>query len=474
MFLNYIELNDFNCFEGFRRFEFGKLNLLKGRNGSGKSTVGLDAFLFAVYGYTDKTLQDLPTRWVKAPKCSVKVGFEYLGDNWEIKRSIPTKIEIMKNGVPDTHETSADKQKFLNDLFKNVDYFRKFRMLDIKQGINILEQGKVALKKTLMSFNEDIFNSKRTGLLEKKREREIYNKDTAVVSPHYPSEKRYDVICEGIANLIDKIEQVDKDLRDVRSQSNKEYGNFVQARTMVAENNNKISRLRNLNSCPTCYQSVPKEHKDRIIEELNIAIEMVQNDLTKYQNAMNDSKEQESMYEGQVSVLRQQQVRLNNARTRIETRLKQKDYKYTNRDVFVISEAIKQLDKFISGYITDWIKGLEPIINNIVEKVNLEVHFLINEKNEFDIVIKKDGVDYGYKDLSDGQRLMLSIAFQGALLIQEGEEGLIIADEGFSSLDDENLRHVIDLFNDLPFQLVFILHRAPQVPEFVKIIDLEG
>ena len=58
--------------------------------------------------------------------------------------------------------------------------------------------------------------------------------------------------------------------------------------------------------------------------------------------------------------------------------------------------------------------------------------------------------------------------------MQKQEEGIIVADEGFGSLDVENLKKVFNLFKDLPFQLVCILHRINDVPKEVNTINLGG
>jgi energy-coupling factor transporter ATP-binding protein EcfA2 len=82
-------------------------------------------------------------------------------------------------------------------------------------------------------------------------------------------------------------------------------------------------------------------------------------------------------------------------------------------------------------------------------------------------------VEIPYKLLSTGQKLVLSIAFKLAILLEKNETGLMIADEGFSSLDIENLNHIFDLFNGLPFQLICVLHRFEDVPDGATVITLK-
>lgn len=48
----------------------------------------------------------------------------------------------------------------------------------------------------------------------------------------------------------------------------------------------------------------------------------------------------------------------------------------------------------------------------------------------------------------------------------------MIADEGLGSLDNENLLHVLKIFEHYPFQLIFIVHHVQRVPDSIKVIDL--
>jgi len=164
-------------------------------------------------------------------------------------------------------------------------------------------------------------------------------------------------------------------------------------------------------------------------------------------------------------------LRINELILKLESRIKQKDYIYTDKDVLLYKKAIEELDLFCNNFITDWLKNFEPIINNIISKINFKVKFDFNKK--LDLKLIKDNQTYSYKELSTGQKLILSIAFKLAILLERNETGLIIADEGFSSLDYENLNYIVELFKGLPFQLVMMLHRYEDIPEEVNVIKLE-
>jgi len=472
MLIKEIEVENFNNFKDCNHFKISKLNIIKGNNGSGKSTIGLDSILFAIYGYTDKTISELVCRFSNKKSCRVKITLDYKNKEYIIERKYPTSINIWLNKQEVQLDTNALKQKYLNDIFKDVDYFRKFRMLDVKQGINILEQGKVSLKKTLLSFHESMFNNIRKRLQDKKREREIYNKDTARILPHYPSERRYDIIAEGLSNSMVESTKIQTEKQDIHKELINSNSKLATIKNQIHNLEKQIYNLKKLNNCPTCLQNVPKEHKEKIILEWQDHIKSLSNTLEAIKKEYEDITEQHTLYQKQLEIVSRKQMMLHYLKTRLENRLNQKDYRFSNKDVLIISESIKELDKFCSYYITEWIKGLETIINSITSKLSLEIHFDLDIKNNFDIKIFKKNIEYSYKDLSDGQKLILTTAFQIALLIQQNEDGLIVADEGFSSLDDNNLKHIFNLFEDLPFQLICILHRSPELQDSIHIIEL--
>jgi DNA repair exonuclease SbcCD ATPase subunit len=125
-----------------------------------------------------------------------------------------------------------------------------------------------------------------------------------------------------------------------------------------------------------------------------------------------------------------------------------------------------------SYYLVSTVQTLEPIINSVLAKINFSVKFDVDTKGKFNIVLTKNDIQFKYKDLSCGERLILQIAFKIALLLQQNKTGILIADEGMSSLDSENLKHILTMFEDLPFQLVIILHHFNEFPDNANVIRL--
>jgi len=451
-------------------YSFRELTLIEGENGSGKTTLAVDSLLFALYGYSEQSLDTLVSKGKKS--CSVMIEI----DNLRITREFPTNIKIEELINNDYQVISLannkEKQNYLNDLFKNIDYFRKFRLMDVKQGINILEEGKTGLLKSLFSFNQDYFNNIRQNLLNKKHQRELLNKDKAVVYHFFPSQKRLDVLNMSILDLSEQVYELDKDINSANNQHREITNQKAGKTSLVSQLRIQKEKVLAISCCPTCKRQVDEITKQNLLKEINDQIIMFN---TMIENLIREEEEPKDLLGHLQTVktnLHKTKDKLSNLRLKLETRLKQKEYIFTNKDIIVINSAIKELDMFCAKYITEWVKVLEPIINDIVSKIGFSVRFDLNEKGSLNILLTKDGYEYSYKDLSSGQRLILSIAFQIALLLEKGEEGLIIADEGFSSLDEQNLQHIFDLFKQIPFQLVCIIHRLADAPENSQVIKL--
>ena len=82
--LKRLKLTNFKCFKNFET-DFTKTTFIKGKNGKGKSTLGTDAYLLLVFGYSKRNLTDLPTRNV-SKSCVLEGDIEHNGDLYTIIR----------------------------------------------------------------------------------------------------------------------------------------------------------------------------------------------------------------------------------------------------------------------------------------------------------------------------------------------------------------------------------------------------
>lgn len=472
MWIKVIKTSNFGGFSGDKEFLLlDKINFIKGKNGTGKTTLSLLAPLFAIYGYSPKNLEQVPTRGTN--KCAVEIQLDHNGKEYIITREYPSKLTVLEDGIPLTQTTTKEKDKYLESIFGSLDYFKKFRTIDKDEGINIVEEGKTQLRKTLFSIHENFFNSIRLKLQENKRKKEIYNKD-ALVYKHFPSPKRLKILADSLLDLYEKehdienqINQAKKDLEN----TSRIIGNVEGTKSYIVNRKYKTSELQNI--CPTCSQTISSDIKKSLIEDLVKELDKLEIELARMDVLFNDQKDVYDILNNLRSKHLDKIQKLDVLRVKLNTSLKQAEYKYTEKDVLIVKQAIEELDKFSSSYLTDYIKNLEPIINSILNKIGFSINFELDAKGNFDFVLYKDETKYYRDDLSTGQKLILQIAFKLAILLERGEGGIIIADEGMSSLDRDNLLYIIDIFSNFNFQLIFVIHNVEDLPPYVKPINLD-
>ncbi len=468
MLIHSLKLKNFRCYTD-DAFSFDKLNIILGKNGVGKSTISLDGVLFALYGYSEQPLKDLVQKRKK--KCTVELEIIKGKDIFIIKRSYPTALSIKQNNKLLTFNSNREGQNFINQTFGDRDNFLKFRTIDKDSGVNILELGKTGLRKTLLSVNEGFFNSIRERLNTKKRERETLNKDTAQVYSHYPSQTRLSLLNAKIKQVSSEIQGLQGDinvlnnyLRDLSSKkgSNENSKGYYKVQKQ---------KIYEKNDCPFCERPLDEDTKNKLLKDINQRLVTLNNKIERVQSETQEQSEALNCVRSLRDKQQDKRNKINRLITRLDSRLRTKKYVYTDEDVLLIKKAIQELDSFYSYFIREWVSVLEPVINNVTEKIGFAVEFIVDEKGSFDVQLTKDGDKYTYKNLSTGQRLVLNIAFKLAILMDKGRTGIVICDEGFSSLDNENLNHIFSLFENFPFQLIAVLHRKISYNN-LKTIDL--
>lgn len=488
MYLDEIELTFFEQHEHLI-VKPSSLFFIKGLNGSGKSTLGLDAVLFCLWGYlpNGKVLTDIPTR-NKSKTASVRLSIRKGMDQYVIIRQIPTKIEMFENGVA-LELNNAEIQNKINTLFGDVNNFKKFRTVDKDQGVNFVDpKSAVSLKKIVFALSEEVFNEKKLALEAIKKEREDYNKDKLSSYSFYPSEKRLELLKlkkertkEEYQQKQEEMQELEVSLREIEKKISSQESD---KRNINSTNNNIRSQIQKMsnNKCYVCGTILDISKNKAVIEKLQLDIKENEEKIKKIDSVLMVCQEEKKELNDLLLNPREELNKINNHVLKISElilklsdRIKQKDFKYTNRDVEIAKQAIKELDYLSTRYLVTTVKKLEPIINNIFSKIGYSLEFDVNDKGKFDIVLKnEEGTEFHYRDLSQGQKMMLDISVKLAILMEQGQEGLIIADEGLGSLDSSNLAHILKIFKALPFQLIFIVHHVEDLDEDIQTFDLNN
>src|SRR3990170_8818691 len=218
MIIKSIKVSNFQLFK-LTSITFDKINIISGLNidnpsnsgnGSGKSSICLRAILFCLYGYCEEglTLKDLIRFGEK--ECSVSLECSLNNEHYKIIRKIPSELQIFLNDKEIQANTATIKQQFINEQFGDINFFRQYRCVDLKNGINVLDLGIVSLRKTLMGFIEGIFTEIRTRLLAQKVERERYSVDKKLYK-HYLSVKRLDILNASLDEIKNDYLREEKD-----------------------------------------------------------------------------------------------------------------------------------------------------------------------------------------------------------------------------------------------------------------------
>lgn len=472
MILNSIELINYKSYHGTHTFNFDKINLIVGANYIGKSTI-CNAIKFCLYGDAGKrvSLADLPTRGL-ATTCAVTTNWSIGADKYTITRKVPTETTVHKNGVKIKTGTPSQTQIYINDLFGTNELFKKFRMIDTREGINILEGSELDLKKTLFANEDDSLSKARTQLLNKINEIEKYLSSQKTVSIHYPSTKRRTFLETSLKQL-----QFDETATNSKvSLLNKQISNsnsiVYSNNNIIATANNNRRKLSQDKVCPECRQVVVTEKSDELLAKYVRDIELASAEVSKSQSTIKRLESELVIHTTHLEAIRTDVTRCKQLLYKLSLSFKRDaTAKYTERDLILAKASLAKFDEFGSYYIKRQLEYIEPIINEIAGIVDIQVRFSLTDKNQLSVEMVQNDVTYSYEDISEAQKLTIGIAFKLAILIRDGKYGLVISDEGCSCLDNNNLRKIFGMFQDTEFQLVSVVHRAEDLDN-VNIIDL--
>jgi hypothetical protein len=441
---------------------FDKVNIVSGLNkdnpnesgnGSGKSTFVLRSILFLLYGYVEEglTLKDLIR--FNEKETIVEGEIEKEGKIYKIIRKIPSELFISVDEVDVQMNTSTLKQKFIDETFGDIHFFRQYRCVDLKNGINVLDLGIVSLRKTLMQFIEDYFVNIRKDLLNQKTERERFSIDKRLYK-HYLSEKRLKLL-EDKYKYYEESEKEGKIITNEQRQSANNYKSEIQTKERLIYNRKKeMEDMQKSGVCPILKKKCSEITKTMTSEQKQkIDSEIInwENEIIKLREKSKTEQEYLNSLEiAQEDVIEKKQ-KVYSFITKLKSAFQFKDYKYTKVDIVEYDESIKLLDDFAGIYIKDWLSSLSIIINNLLQAINISVEFTADK--DF-MKVSDNGETMKYDLLSTGQKLFLNVIFKFAILLQQNKAGLVITDDGLNNIDMPNFIPLIDILKILPFQII--------------------
>lgn len=353
------------------------------------------------------------------------------------------EINNQSETVKNTSICYVCKQPLIKETVEDIIKEKQNKKKEITDNIKRYKHDIEIVKTNIETLNKNITNERIQKLEEYKKKIDLLREEDIKICTRIPILK--DLIIkekeETKKNLLKTIEEYKINI----SKMTEEIEGLKQA--IVTE---KI-------------ETIAKFKKD--IEKINAETDILSEELKMEEEILNQDKESRDK-------ITPKKEKIQTLKMRLENRLKQKHLIYTERDVIIVKKAIEELDKLSSVYLVSTVSSLEPIINSVLSKINCQCTFDVDGKGKFEIILIRDEVQYKYKDFSTGQRLLLQTSLKLALLMQQGKSGLVSSDEGLGSLDDETLEFVLNLFKELPFQLIFTRHGYINQDNEVNVIKL--
>lgn len=478
MIIKSLTLNNFQLFEQ-ATIALDKVNIITGinhdnpedaSNGAGKSTI-VNALLYVLFGeVTGLTQKDLVK--FSAKECSLAVELSIGTEHYTIARTIPNSLTVVLNGKPLQFNTPSLADKYLQEHICTKEFFKEFRVIDIKKGLNILDYGNVALKKTMMGFLEEMFNEVRTRLLNKKLDRERFNVDK---KPYrfYLSENRLNLLEQAYQELSEESKSLSTEYQKSKDIVSELNGKISSNEYIIRKNEQSAPTGPTTKKCPTCGTVLTVQAAAAVQKKGDEEIAALKKDIAELKEFVEAGQADMEYFNAHQTAISEKRNRVYQRIIKLKEAFKFKDYKYTPKDVAIYTEAIKLLDAFAGVYINEWLKSLEVIINHLLAKVNLSIEF--SPDKDF-LKVMDNGQVLKYEQLSSGQKTFLSAIFKVAILLQKGLTGIIVADEGMGALDLINLKNLIEIVKDLNFQWVIIYQNISKDIEanFINIERKDG
>lgn len=531
--------------------------LIIGKNGEGKSTI-LDAVCFALFGKPFRNVnKNQLINSINQKQCLVVIEFSIGANNYKIIRGIkPNIFEIyLGDQLLNQDAAARDYQKILEQQIIKLNYktftqvvilgsasFVPFMQLPSHQRRDVIED---ILDIKIFSTMNQILKERASNT-----KAETIHIDANISKSKSAVESQQKLIKSLVQSKNEYIGSVRKKIEENTAEIQILYGNIESANTSITKLRESIvdrdtvtggiDKLQNsLNrkkekieeigthidffasndSCPSCAQNIPHEHKHSIVEKMKAEAENSEDFVEKLTDGLSTLKKrlkeisavqdqlytlnsEVSSFNSSVSILIAQNVKLqieideakDNTSNIDEEKAKLKQLANTalediNRKAQLIEQ--RNLEEIASTLLKDtgiktaiireYLPAMNKLINMYLQAMDFFVHFELDES--FNEVIKSRHRDeFTYASFSEGEKMRIDLAIlftwrQIAKMKNSVNTNLLILDEIFdSSLDTAGTDYFLNVMAQLgeKTNTFVISHKGDQLfDKFRSVIKFE-
>jgi DNA repair exonuclease SbcCD ATPase subunit len=531
--------------------------LIIGKNGNGKSTI-LDALTFALFNKPFRSItKPQLVNSINGKNLLVTVEFESAGSIYRVIRGVkPNLFEIWKNDVLITQDAALkDYQTVLEQQILKMTYrtFCQVVILGSSSFVPFMQLSASNRREVIEDILDIRIFSTMNNLLKEKiqyTKQQIENVTTSIQIAKSTVDNQQNLInsmmtskqthIESIQSRIDKnqkdIYTTEKNLKDTEGQIEVLQLQIADARVVhetISHANSMVKTIIHSNSimektlgffdendsCPSCSQNIPHEHKssiretlqneydlnlveidqlnqeiqrcnDRMFEVNKIASEVLaaKNGIYTYTSAIKTLKEQNSGLELDIKTTQKDHGNIDVERDKLKEfanvaieNIATKTILQEQRNIEDIASILLKDTGIKTAVIKEYLPTMNTLINKYLTAMDFFVQFTLDES--FNESIKsRYRDDFTYASFSEGERSRIDLALlfswrEIARLKNSANTNLLLLDEVLDGhLDSEGTDYITKILLDLGDTVnVFVIsHITDQIiDKFANVITIE-
>ena len=419
-----------------------------GSNGAGKSAI-FEALLFALLGETDKKAHNNELIFAGTSHLSVTLTADAFKLSREVSNTYHKANLLLSNGE-EISGVSNIKSFLQKHLPPHVDWIIRFpQQHRIEFGALTKSQQRQLIE---LSFNLNIYDVLIKELRRLRSTKQQIIKHAELLKQQIEQRRHEDI--EKLRAIINQ--PIDTSLISY-------YAALQQEIYRLQSQLNNVMRLSS--QCPTCYQPIPSEYKQQVVNNLQQQLSQKQQELKTLMPRYNE-----------VQQLMSQQDYAKRRLLELEQSLPQTVDVTEEEQILEACEALLSIvdNGLRERIINDYMNKLFTIVSSLLQIVfgsDTEVYFKNN-----DLYIG----DRTYRQLSGGERRCVNILILMAirdLLLSSASCNIFIIDEAFDALDERNISLLIEhLPNLCRAEAIFIIsHKNIHIPyDYRKLVVVKS